>query len=321
MVRKPTALITGAAGFAGSFLTEELLRAGYAVVGTALPGESLDNLVEVRGNVDLVRLDITRAGGCEKLVRKVKPATVWHLAAYASVGGSFGREREVFRVNVEGTLNVLEAARQVRGLRRLLFVSSPDCYGVFTPKNKTLTEGQPLNPVSPYGISKAAAERACLHYFRQYGLRVVVARAFNHCGPRQGDGFAVASFAKQIAAIEAGRRRPVIAVGDLSARRDLSDVRDIVSGYRLVVEKGRPGEVYNLCSGRAVEIRAVLETLRALSHRKIKIRVDPARLRKTDLPVLRGSNRKAVQALGFAARYTLKATLRETLDYWRERSA
>lgn len=318
MAQKPTALITGAAGFAGSFLIEELLQAGYRVVGTALPKEPLANLSAVRDEIDLVRLDITRADQCRKLLARVKPASVWHLAAWSSVGGSFGREKEVFRVNVEGTLNVLEASRAAGSVKKLLFVSSPDCYGVFAPANRTLTENQPLNPQSPYGISKAAAEQLCRYYGRQYGLPVVVARAFNHCGPRQADGFVVASFARQIARIEAGHAKPVMAVGDLSVRRDLSDVRDIVRGYRLAVEKGRTGEVYNLCSGKALAIRKVLDLLLGMTTRPIRVKLDPTRLRRVDIPVLRGSNRKAIQELGFDTRYYLRTTLKDTLDFWRQ---
>jgi GDP-4-dehydro-6-deoxy-D-mannose reductase len=202
-----------------------------------------------------------------------------------------------------------------------VIVSSADAYGLFRPSLKLLNETQPLNPISPYGISKAAAEQVTRYYHSQYGVPGVIARAFNHSGPRQRDDFVIPAFAKQIARIESGHQEPVISVGDLSARRDLSDVRDIARGYRLVAEKGKPGQVYHLCSGKAVAIKQVLKTLLGLSTSKIKVVTDPLKLRKSDIPVLRGSNRKAARELGFSLRYTLKATLSDTLNWWRQNIA
>jgi len=318
-MKKPAAFITGIAGFAGSYLAEELLTCGYKVCGALYPGESTENLRSIIDSIALVKLDILSADRCMAAIPIFKPDYIFHLAALASVGQSFEKERLTFRVNFEGTLNVLQAALRVNNLKRMIFVGSPDCYGIFRPKNKTLTEDHPLNPISPYGISKAAAEQASLFYFRQHDLPVVVARSFNHSGPRQNENFVIPAFAKQIAAIEAGFQKPVLFVGDLSARRDLSDVRDIVNGYRLMAEKGKPGRVYHLCSGKAVSIRKVLDSLLQHSSKKIRVRVDKSRLRKSDIPILRGSNRRAVQELGYKPRYSLQATLKDTLDYWREK--
>ncbi len=318
-MRKPTAFITGIAGFAGSYLAEELLAHGYRVCGALYPKESTANLDLVIDDINLVTLDILDPSKCISAVSAVKPDSLFHLAAFASVGRSFDNERLTFRVNFEGTLNVLQAAMQVSGLKRMIFVSTADCYGIFGPKNKTLTEDQPLNPVSPYGISKAAAEQASLFYFRQHGLPVTVARSFNHSGPRQNENFVIPAFSKQIAAIEAGLQKPVVSVGDLSARRDLSDVRDIVRGYRLLAERGRPGRVYHFCSGRAISIQSVLDKLLRLSSKKIRVRLDKARLRKSDIPILRGDNSRSVQELGYAARYSLQVTLKDSLDYWRKK--
>lgn len=316
-MKKPTAFITGIAGFAGSFLAEELLASGFKVAGGLAKNESTRNIRAIKDDLQLYPLDILDAAKCLKLIDQLKPDYVFHLAALASVGRSFEQERMTFRVNFEGTLNVLEAARSVRRLKALLYVSSADAYGSFRPKNKTLTEDQPFNPISPYGISKAAAEYACRYYCRQHRLPVVVARSFNHSGPRQTDSFVVPAFARQVAAIEIGKQKPTLKVGDLSARRDLSDVRDIVRGYRLAATKGSPGEGYQLCSGKAVTIRSVVERLAAMSSKKIKVQVDKSRLRTADIPVLRGSNRKAAQQLGYVVRYSLRETLADTLDYWR----
>jgi GDP-4-dehydro-6-deoxy-D-mannose reductase len=316
---KPIAFITGIAGFAGSYLAEELLACGYRVYGGIYPSESPENLESVINHVTLVKLDILDAGNCRAAIFALKPHFIFHLAALASVGQSFEKERLTLRVNFEGTLNVLQAAMAVSNLKQMIFVSSPDCYGIFRPKNKTLTENQPLNPISPYGISKASAEQASLFYFRQHNLPVTVARSFNHSGPRQNENFVIPAFSKQIAAIEADLQKPVLSVGDLSAKRDLSDVRDITRGYRLLAEKGKPGRVYHLCSGKAVSIQRVLDSLLRLSSKKIRVKVDKSRLRKSDIPILRGDNRRAVQELGYKPRYTLQATLKDTLDYWREK--
>ncbi len=315
--QRATALITGITGFAGSWLAEELLGLDYKVYGSALPRESHENIRHIESELELARLNITKADAVRRLVKQIKPDYILHLAAFASVGGSFETERVVFDVNFGGTLNLLEAARADSALRAFLFVSSPDCYGLFKPQNKTLTEEHPLAPVSPYGISKATADHFCRYYHRQYGLPVIVARAFNHTGPRQNPQFVAPAFAYQIARIEARRARPILKVGNLSARRDLSDVRDIVRGYRLLVERGRPGQVYQLCSGRAVAIEQVLAQLLRLSPVNIEVKPDPGRMRPIDLPVLRGSNRKAASEVGFGVRYRLKTTLFETLEYWR----
>ncbi|MFH1687394.1 MAG: GDP-mannose 4,6-dehydratase [bacterium] len=312
------AFVTGIAGFAGSWLAERLLAEGYEVHGALAPGEPTGNLAAITGKLKLVRLDIRQARKCLTVLARIKPSSIFHLAAFASVGRSFEQEREVYRVNVEGTLNILQASLGLDLLKRFVFVSSPDCYGLVLPRNRTLTETDPLAPVSPYGISKAAAEQICLGFFRRHGLPVVVARAFNHTGPRQSPDFAVPSLARQIAMIETGKQRPVIMVGNLSAKRDLSDVRDIVRGYQLLAERGRPGQVYHLCRGRAMSIRSVLNRLVSLSDRPIKVGVDAAKLRPVDIPVLRGSFDKASQEVGFEHRYTFMTTLVDTLNYWRE---
>jgi GDP-4-dehydro-6-deoxy-D-mannose reductase len=314
--RPPTAFITGIAGFAGSHLAEELLAHGWTVSGSILRGESLDNLISIRKKVSLVPLDILNARRCRDTIARVKPEYVFHLAAMASVGQSFGKERLTFAVNLDGTVNMMEAAGTYRELIKFVFVSSADAFGIISPKNKILTESQPLNPISPYGIAKAAAEHSAVYYHRQYGLPVVVARPFNHTGPRQAEAFVVPAFARQVALIMAGKQKPEMKVGDLSARRDISDVRDIVRGYRLLAERGKPGEIYHLCSGTAVQIKRILKLLVDMAGRPIQIVTDPDRLRKNDIPILQGSFEKARKQLGYDTRYSLKETLAETLAFW-----
>jgi GDP-4-dehydro-6-deoxy-D-mannose reductase len=317
-MKSPLAYLTGIAGFAGSYLAEELLAQGWRVTGSVLESESLNNLSGIESRLQFERLDILNADRIKEHLRSVNPDYIFHLAALASVGKSFEQERATYRVNFEGTVNVLQGALSCPNLKKLVLVSSADVYGVFRPAAKLLTETQSLNPISPYGIAKAAAEQTSMYYFRQFGLPVCIARAFNHSGPRQRDDFVIPSFAKQIARIESGIQEPLIRVGDLTARRDLSDVRDIVRGYRLVAAKGKSGQAYQLCSGRSVAIKQVLQTLLSLSSAKIKVATDPTRLRKSDIPVLRGSNRKATRELGFTLRYTLKTTLSATLNWWRQ---
>ncbi|MDH3890406.1 MAG: GDP-mannose 4,6-dehydratase [candidate division Zixibacteria bacterium] len=310
--------VTGIAGFAGSHLAEQLLEAGYQIYGALHPKESTAYLKGIKSNLELIRLDITNAVRVAAAVQKIKPQFVCHLAALASVWRSFADMQKVFRVNFEGTLNLLEAAHQTGTVKKLLFVGSAECYGTFSPKNKTLSEDQPLNPISPYALSKAVAEQACMYYQRRHRLPVTISRSFAHTGSRQSVDFVVPSFARQIAMIESSRRIPVLKVGNLSAKRDFSDVRDIVRGYRLMLEKGRPGRVYQLCSGRAVAIQTVLDMLLKMSARKIEIEIDRTRLRKSDIPVQRGSNSRAVQELGYASRYSLRETLTECLEYFRD---
>lgn len=312
------AFITGIAGFAGSHLAEELLEHGWQVTGSVLRGESRLNLKAIKSEIELVTLDILNENSCQKKVAAAQPTHIFHLAAFASVGRSFEMDRTAYRINIDGTLNMLRAAMKARRLERFLFVSSADCYGVFRPANKTLSEEQPLNPVSPYAISKVAAEQICRFYHVNHSVPIVIARSFNHSGPRQSDAFVIPSFSKRIAAIEAGLQKPILRVGNLSARRDLSDVRDIVRGYRLMAQKGKLGKVYNLCSGKAVSIQSVLKQLLALSETSIKVKVEKKRLRKVDIPVLRGDNRKAIKDLGFRRRYSLRTTLKDSLDYWRK---
>ncbi len=319
MSRRGDVVVTGVAGFAGSHLAELLLAKGYRVYGILAPGERLDNIRHIKNDLTLDRFDITKPARVDSYLRKIKPRYLFHLAAFASVGQSFRKERLTYDVNFTGSLNVFESAVGLTKLKRLVFIGSSECYGIFSPSGKLLTESQPLNPVSPYGISKAAGEFLAAYYARQYRLPVVIGRAFNHTGPRQSETFVVPSFCKQIAAIEAGHGRPVMKVGDLSVRRDLSDVRDVVGGYYLMAVRGKPGEVYQFSSGKAVAIKSVLEKLLHLSPVNIKVDTDTSRFRKADIPVLRGSNKKAYNQLQWRTQYRLQDTLHDTLEYWRDK--
>jgi GDP-4-dehydro-6-deoxy-D-mannose reductase len=317
-----TALITGAGGFAGSHLADLLVAQGFEVHAALAPAQNAENISHLKRQVRIVRFDLRNPGKVRQVIDEIRPNVIFHLAAFSSVGQSFEHERLTYEINFLGTLNLFEAAAGKQTLKRLskvVVVSSADVYGAFTPRNQSLTEETTLAPISPYGVSKAAMERLAQYHIRRYGIPITIVRPFNHTGPRQSDIFVLPGFAKQIAGIIELGRKPLLRVGALSVKRDFSDVRDIVAGYALAAEKGKPGEVYQLCSGRAVKIEAALKALIRLSGRKITTQVDPARLRPADIPVLRGDNSKATKELGYAPRYTLQTTLADTLAYWRQR--
>jgi GDP-4-dehydro-6-deoxy-D-mannose reductase len=317
---KNRALVTGAAGFAGSFLCERLISAGFDIYGILGPGETAENIERFLPSIKIERLDITHQQLVHHYMAEVKPDYIFHLAAMASVGQSIQKERMTYNINFFGSLNILEGAlAEGKYLKKMVLVGSADSYGTFKPVGKKLKENQPFNPVSPYGISKAAVEYLAQYYFRQHRLPVVIARSFNHTGPRQSNNFAVPSFCRQIARIERGLEKPVIRVGNLSVKRDLSDVRDIADGYYRLALKGKAGEAYHFSSGRAVSIRSVLDGLLKISSKKIKVAIDKNRFRKSDIPILTGDCSKAIRQLGWRRKYPLEDTLRDTLDYWREK--
>ena len=320
MVSKKKAFITGIAGFAGSYLAEYLLERGYSVFGLVAPGERTDNIKSIINDIDLVRFDILKRDRLAAYLKRLEADYIYHLAAVTSVGESFGRERDTYRINFTGSLNLFEAASgQSRRPAGILFVSSSDVYGIFRPQRTVLDEDHRLNPVSPYAVSKAAGEYLARYHGRQGGLPIIIVRPFNHTGPRQTDKFVVPSFCRKIATIEAGQQKPDMGVGNLTARRDLSDVRDIVAGYYLALTAGRPGEVYNLCTGTAVSIRNVLDKLRRFSEVRIRVVANKKLYRKLDVPILRGDNTRAKRELGWSPTYKLSETLLETLEYWRQK--
>jgi len=287
-----------------------------------LRGESTENLVGLKGQLDVRVLDIRSRRACEKLLAAIRPQVLFHLAAYSAVGTSYTDPELPMLVNYGGTLNLLEAVRhqpQVRrALRVVIAVGSSDMYGRVTPADLPITEKQPLNPVSPYAISKAAADFLCATYHQAYRLPIIRVRAFNHAGPRQRPGFVIPDFAGQVARLERRSGRRVLKTGDLSARRDLTDVRDVARAYRLIAEQGKIGEVYHIGSGKAVSIKSVLGSLIRMSRRPITIARDRRRLRPVKVPVLKADISK-VKKLGWEPVIPLKQTLTDTLEYYRSR--
>jgi len=316
--KQSKAIITGVAGFAGSYLAELLLLKGMNVFGLIAPRERLDNIHSIKSGLELERFNIINADRLKNYIKKVKPDFIFHLAAITSVGKSFDMAQKVYAVNFTGSLNLFEAASASKKLEKLIFISSSDVYGIFKPARKILDENQPLNPVSPYGISKAAGEYLAQYYVRSRNLPIVRIRSFNHTGPKQSTDFVIPSFCSQIARIEKSGKSGKIKVGDLSARRDFSDVRDIVYGYYLAAIKGKPGQVYQLCSGKAVSVEQVLRKLLKMSGFRIDKEVNKKLLRKLEIPILYGSNQKAGKELGWFCRFKLEETLKATLDFWRQ---
>lgn len=318
-MQKPKAFITGIAGFAGTYLAEYLIESGYQVAGSVYKNESKDNLKRLKPIADLIKLDITNQRKVAEVIKDQKPEFIFHLAAFSSVGRSFDNERLVHNINFNGTLNLLTTARELKNLKRFLFVSSSECYGRFPQKALPLHEDLPLNPISPYAISKTAAENTCRLYFERYDMPISIARAFNHSGPGQNPLFVIPSFARKIALIEKGLEKPELSIGNMKIKRDLADVRDIARGYQLIAEKGKPGRTYQLCSGKAVSIKTLVETLFKFTDHKIKIKINPGLARKNDIPVVQGSIDRISKELGYKINYSLENTLKDTLDYFRAR--
>ncbi len=312
-------LITGIAGFAGSHLAELLVRKGNEVFGTCLAGESLDNIRRLSRRLHLSTCDITRFDHLFRVIKRISPDQIYHLAALSSVAKSFSQPLDTIGNNIHGTLYLLEIIRNLKKPIKILVVGSSDMYGKVTPREVPITEEKALLPVSPYGMSKAACDLLAYQYFKSYGVYAIRARAFNHSGPRQSSGFVIPDFASQIAQIEAGLLPPVIEVGDLSSKRDLSDVRDVVRAYVALMRRGKPGQAYNICSQQAYRIKDVLKSLLALSKQKIKVKVDKEKYRPAEIPILMGSNSKTKEATGWKPRIPLRKTLKDTLDFWREK--
>lgn len=311
-------LITGLTGFAGSHLAELALAEGAEVHGTVLPANPPPgDLAPLLPRVGLHPCDLTQPGAVARVLGEVRPDRVFHLAGVSVVGGSWANRAEVLRVNVEGAFHLLEALREVP--TPCLLVSSAEVYGLVDEASQPIPETAPLRPVSPYALSKACQELYAAYYALAERLPVVTVRAFNHIGPRQGPGFVCADLARQVALIEAGQAPPVLAVGNTEARRDFTDVRDMVRAYWLALDKGLPGEVYNAASGRAVAIREVVELFRAMARVPIEVREDPSRLRPVDLPLLLGDAGKLRAATGWAPVIPLETSLADALADWRRR--
>lgn len=309
-------LITGVGGFVGRHLAHTLAReTDWELWGWARrPVDGLPDRLQV-AQVDLRDPEAVRQG-----LARLSPEGIIHLAAQSDVGESWRDPWGTFETNVRGTLNLLEGIRAL-GLRpRILIVTSNEVYGLIRPEEVPIREDQPFRPANPYGVSKAAQDWLAALYAAAYAMPVVRARPFNHIGPGQDPRFVVPSFARQIAWIEAGLQEPVLRVGNLEAQRDFTDVRDVVRAYRLLLERGEPGEVYNIGSGRPRAIREVLEALLAMTQARVRVEVDPQRIRPVEIPVSAADIARIRERLGWQPTIPFEQSLRDVLEEWRARA-
>jgi len=315
---KKKSLITGITGFAGSHLAELLLKNNHEVYGTVRWRSKTENIEHIKKQLKLIEADLLDAHSMQNLIRKTKPDYIFHLAAQSFVLSSWNAPAHTLNLNIIGQVNLFEAIREVGVNPVVQIACSSEEYGLVYPNEVPIKETNPLRPLSPYGVSKVAQDMLGWQCFKSHGIKVIRTRAFNHTGPRRGEVFAESTFAKQIAEIEKGKKEPIIEVGNLKAKRDYTDVRDMVRAYLLSVEKGKPGEVYNICSGKAYPIKDILNLLLSMSKKKIKIKIDPQRLRPSDVEILLGDCSKFKRETGWKPKITFEKTLRDLLDYWRE---
>jgi len=314
-------LITGITGFAGSHLAEYILarQPRVKVCGLMRWRSRMDNILAIRDKVELCEGDIKDIVSLQKCLAEIRPDYVFHLAAQSFVPASWRLPAETFAINAIGQVNLFEALLGLKLNPKIQVAGSSEEYGHVNSDEVPMKETNPLRPLSPYAVSKVAQDLLGYQYFQSYGLPIVRTRGFNHTGPRRGEVFVTSTFAKQIAEVETKKREPVIHVGNLEAKRDFTDVRDIVRAYWLSLEKGQPGEVYNIGTGRAITMKEVLDRLLALSKVKVRVEVDPARLRPSDVPILEPDCSKFVKLTGWKPEIPFDQTLRDLLDYWRER--
>jgi GDP-4-dehydro-6-deoxy-D-mannose reductase len=314
-------LVTGVTGFAGSFLAEHLLSqpSDQQIFGTYLSESGLKNVQHLQDSLTLTRVDLTDFESVKKLIEEVKPDEIYHLAAFPSPAKSFHDPAAFLQNNINGELYILESLKQLNMKdTKVLVISSSEVYGAVSAEDLPIDELTPLRPVSPYGVSKIAQDYLGLQYFLAYGLHVVRVRPFGHIGPRLSPDFAPSIFAKKIAEIEKGTREPVLTVGNLDGKRDLTDVRDIVRAYVLLLDKGNKGEVYNLGSGISYKIEDILHKLLENSSAVVTITQDPELLRPNDIPELRCNNKKITELTGWNPEISIDQSLEDLLQYWRE---
>ncbi|MCL4359738.1 GDP-mannose 4,6-dehydratase [Patescibacteria group bacterium] len=313
------ALITGIAGFVGSHLAELLLSQGYEVHGLCRPRSKLDHIDKIINKLHLEDADLLDSHSLYTTLSRIKPNYIFHLAAQSFVPTSWVSPSVTLEVNIVGAANVFEAVRQANIDPVIQIACSSEEYGLVLSDELPIRETNPLRPLSPYAVSKLAMDYLGYQYFQSYKVKIVRTRGFNHTGPRRGETFAESNFAKQIAMIEKGKQEPVIRVGNLEAKRDYTDVRDMVKAYVAAVTECDCGDVYNICTGNAIRIGDMLNLLLSYSKVKVKIQEDPMRMRPSDVPVLIGDNTKFTQKTGWKAGIPFEKTMEDLLNYWRER--
>ncbi len=324
-------LITGVAGFVGNHLVSYLKKTGskdnIEIMGVDInlenfnyiTGESQNSVQDNKIKTSL--LDLTDRDSVEKIINGFKPDFIYHLAAQSSVSYSWEKPIETFEINVSGGINVLESVKKYCPGCKVLVACTAEEYG--EPEDgfdKPVTEDFKICPTNPYAISKSALDFFSKTYQRINNLFIYISRSFNHIGPGQSDRFVTSDFSKQIAEIENGTRKPVIFVGNIDVCRDFLDVRDVITAYKYILDRGRPGEVYNVCSGIKVKISDILKILLSYSYiKEIEVCVDKKKFRPIDLKSIYGSSEKLVLDTGWKQNYNIKTSLLDTLNWWREK--
>ena len=282
-------------------------------------GDELKRIKGIKDKIELFECNLTNRIAVARVLEKVKPDKIFHLAAQSFVPTSWQSPEDTLFNNIMSELNIFEAVRELKINPIIQVACSSEEYGLVFENELPIKEENILRPLSPYGVSKVAQDTLACQYYRSYGLKTVVTRAFNHEGPRRGEQFVTSNFAKQIAEIEKGKIPPIIYVGNLEAKRDYSDVRDIVRAYWLAAQMCKYGEPYNICSEKTIEISSVLKILLSFSTIKdIKVQQDPARMRPSDVFILLGDCSKFKNQTGWEPKINFEKTLEDTLNYWRE---
>lgn len=313
-------LITGITGFAGSHLADYIHRnvEQAEIYGTVRWRSNRSNLEQLEHQIKFCECELRDFKSVRDVIEAVKPKYIFHLAGHSYVPASWNSPNDTLVNNINAALNIFEAVRKLSPDCRILLACSSEEYGNVFDEELPIREDNPFRPLSPHGVSKVAQDLLGYQYFHSYGLDIVRTRAFNHTGPKQSEVFAASNFAKQIAEIELGIRVPVVYVGLLNTRRDFTDVRDVVKGYWMALQKGKAGEVYQICSGNAFTMKQILNILLGLSSKSIEIRPDPTRMRPSDVPVLLGSYKKFYRISGWEPAIPFEQTLADLLNYWRD---
>lgn len=312
------ALITGVSGFAGSHLAEYLLSRGdVEVFGTFRSQTRLDSHRQLLADVRLEKCDLTDAESVDRLIKEIRPDLIFHLAAQSFVPTSLHSPADTLVNNMVGQLNILEAVRKHEIDCKIQIACSSEEYGLVHPNETPIREDNPLRPLNPYAVSKVAQDFLGYQYYQSYGLKIIRTRAFHHTGPRREECYVTSNFAKQIAQIERGMQPPRVHVGNLQAVRDFTDVRDIVRAYWLSLERGDPGDVYNISSGTSITIEQMLKTLLAHTAIHVEIHVDTQRLRPSDVEIVLGESALFRSKTGWAPEISFQQSMEDLLNYWR----
>lgn len=318
MTKGKKALITGITGFVGSHMAELMLSDNVVVYGIQRWRSKSENIEHIKDKIAFEEADLLDAHSLYTVIDKIKPDYIFHLAAQSFVQSSWASPTQTLEVNIIGTAHLFEAVRKTGLPITIQIACSSEEYGMVLPNEVPIKETNPLRPLSPYAVSKLAMDYLGYQYHQSYNMRIIRTRGFNHTGPRRGEVFAESSFAKQIAEIEKGKREPIVYVGNLEAKRDYTDVRDMARAYYLAVQKCDPGEVYNIATGKAWRISDVLNLLISLAKVNVTVKPDPARLRPSDVEILIGDNTKFVKKTGWKPEIPFEKTMADLLDYWRK---